>query len=165
LGRFNEVKVERAFQDYYSEFTSHCYGCGRLNQYGLQVKSYWDGEDTVCDFQPQPYHTGLPGYVNGGLIATLIDCHSTGSASAAAYKAEGRQMGTEPRLRFVTAALHVDYLRPTPLATPLHLRSTFKEIKERKVIVLTELSANGKVCATGEVVCVRTPKSLIPSET
>lgn len=156
--------AEKAFQDYYNEFSSQCYGCGRLNDAGLQIKSYWDGDETVCDFQPKPYHTGLPGYIYGGLIASLIDCHSTGSAAAAAYRAEGRPMGTEPPLRFVTAALHVEYILPTPLAGPLHLRSTFKEIKERKVIVLTELSESGKVTATGEVVCVRMPESLIPKE-
>lgn len=154
--------TQKAFQDYYTEYNSHCYGCGRLNDQGLQIKSYWDGDETVCEFQPRPEHTAFGDYVYGGLVASLIDCHSTGSASAAAYKAEGREMGTEPRLRFVTAALHVEYLKPTPLAGPLHLRSTFKEVKERKVIVLTELSADGKVCATGEVVCVRMPENLIP---
>jgi acyl-coenzyme A thioesterase PaaI-like protein len=156
--------AEKAFQDYYTEFSSQCYGCGRLNDAGLQIKSYWDGDETVCDFQPKPYHTGIPGYIYGGLIASLIDCHSTGSAAAAAYRAEGRPMGTEPPLRFVTAALHVEYILPTPLAGPLHLRSTFKEIKERKVIVLTELSEGGEVTATGEVVCVRLPEHLAPKE-
>ncbi len=152
----------KAFQDYYTDFDSQCYGCGRLNDRGLQIKSYWDGDETVCEFQPKPYHTAFGDYVYGGLVASLIDCHSTGSASAAAYKAEGREMGTEPRLRFVTAALHVEYLKPTPLARLLHLRSSFKEIKDRKVIVLTELSADGKICATGEVVCVPIPEDLTP---
>lgn len=156
--------AEKAFQDYYNEFSGQCYGCGRLNDVGLQIKSYWDGDETVCDFQPKPYHIGLPGYIYGGLIASLIDCHSTGSAAAAAYRAAGRSMDTEPPLRFVTAALHVEYILPTPLAGPLHLRSTFKEIKERKVIVLTELSESGTVTATGEVVCVRMPESLLPDE-
>jgi acyl-coenzyme A thioesterase PaaI-like protein len=133
-----------------------------LNDQGWQIKSYWDGEETVCDFQPGPEHTAFGDYVYGGLVASLIDWHSTGSASAAAYKAEDRDLGTEPRLRFVTAALHVEYLKPTPLAGPLHLRSTFKEVKERKVIVLTELSEGGKVCVTGEVVCVRMPEHLVP---
>ena len=154
--------AEMSFQDYYTEFGSHCYGCGRLNEVGLHIKSYWDGEETVCDFQPKPYHTGYGNYIYGGLVASLIDCHSTGSAAAAAYRAEGREMGTEPRLRFVTAALHVNYLKPTPLAGPLHLRSTFKEVKERKVIVLTELSESGVVTATGEVVCVLMPEHLLP---
>ena len=99
---------QKAFQEYYPGNLSHCYGCGRLNEHGLQIKSYWDGEETVCIFHTQPYHMAIPGYVYGGLIASLIDCHCTGTAAAAAYRAEGRAMGTEPALRFLTASLHVD---------------------------------------------------------
>src|SRR5512135_2314492 len=144
--------AQKAFQDYYADQTSHCYGCGRLNEHGLQIKSYWDGDETVCIFEPRPYHTAIPGYVYGGLIASLIDCHSTGTASAAAYRAEGRSMDTEPALRFLTASLHVDYLRPTPIDGLLEVRGTVKEIKGRKVVVTTTLSAGGQICARGEVV-------------
>ena len=99
---------QKAFQDYYPDELSHCYGCGRLNEHGLHLKSYWDGEGTVAAFLPRPYHIAIPGYVYGGLIASIIDCHGTGTAAAAAYRAEGRAMDTEPPLRFVTASLHVD---------------------------------------------------------
>jgi len=51
---------EKAFQDYYPDHLSHCYGCGRLNEYGLQIKSYWDGEETVCTFHPKAYHIAVP---------------------------------------------------------------------------------------------------------
>ena len=105
---------EKAIQGYYADDANHCYGCGSLNSHGLQIKSYWDGDETVCHFQPLPYHTAIPGYVYGGLIASLIDCHGTGTA-AAGYRSEGRAMGSEPLLRFVTASLHVDYLKPTPI--------------------------------------------------
>jgi len=152
--------TQKAFQEYYPDFFSHCYGCGRLNQDGLQIKSYWDGEDTVCTFTPRSHHTAVPGYVYGGLIASLIDCHSTGTAAAAAYKAEEREMHTEPALRFLTASLHVDYIRPTPLGVPLEVRAFAKEIKGRKVIVSSTLSANGIVCAKGEVVAVQVPDHL-----
>jgi acyl-coenzyme A thioesterase PaaI-like protein len=154
--------TEKAIQDYYPDHFSHCYGCGRLNEVGLQIKSYWDGEESVCHFLPKPYHIAIPGYVYGGLIASLIDCHSIGTAAAAAYRAEGRALGTEPRFRFVTASLHVDYLKPTPLGVPLELRSTVKEIKGRKVVVTTTLSAKGEICASGEVVGVQMPEHLIP---
>jgi acyl-coenzyme A thioesterase PaaI-like protein len=149
----------QAFQDYYPDDVALCYGCGRLNEHGLHIKSYWDGDETVCTFTPRPYHTAIPGYVYGGLIASLIDCHSTGSAAAAAYRAQGREMDTEPPLRFVTASLHVDYLAPTPIEGPLELRSQIKEIKGRKVVVATTLSAGGTVCARGEVVAVQMPES------
>jgi acyl-coenzyme A thioesterase PaaI-like protein len=148
---------KKAFQDHYPTNFAQCYGCGRLNEHGLQIKSYWDGEETVCTFTPRSYHTAVPGYVYGGLIASLIDCHSTGSAAAAAYRAQGRTWDSEPPLRFVTASLHVDYVRPTPIEGPLELRSKIKEIKGRKVVISTTLSAQGEICAHGEVVAVQIP--------
>ena len=152
--------TQKAFLDYYPDEWAHCYGCGRLNEHGMQIKSYWDGEESVCTFVPKPYHTAIPGYVYGGLIASLIDCHSTGTAAAAAYRAQGRRLDTLPPLRFVTASLHVDYVRPTPIEGPLELRSQVKEVKSRKVVVSTTLSAGGEVCARGEVVAVKIPENM-----
>ncbi len=156
--------MQKAFQDYYPDDLSHCYGCGRLNAAGLQIKSYWDGEETVCTFHPRPYHVAIPGYVYGGLIASLIDCHCTGTAAAAAYRAEGRAMDTEPPLRFVTASLHVDFLRPTPLGVPLEIRGRVKKIEGRKVVVAAAVRAEGEISAQGEVVAVQIPEHLIPGK-
>lgn len=152
---------EKAFQEYYPDPLAHCYGCGHLNERGYQLKSYWDGEETIATFTPEPYHTAIPGYVYGGLIASLIDCHGTGTASAAAYREAGREMGSEPPLRFVTASLQVDYLKPTPLGVPLEVRGWVEEIKERKVIVRETVSAKGEVCARGRVVAVRMPEGML----
>ncbi len=153
--------TDKAFQDYYSDQLSYCYGCGRLNEHGLHVQSRWDGEEAVCTFQPRPYHIAIAGYVYGGLIASLIDCHCTGTAAAVSYRAEGRAMGSEPALRFVTASLHVDYLKPTPLGVPLEVRAAVKESKGRKVVLSATLSADGDLCARGEVVAVRMPEHLV----
>ena len=151
-----------AFQDAYPDDLSHCYGCGRLNEHGLQLKSRWDGEETVAVFTPRPYHIALPGFVYGGLIASLVDCHGTASAAAAACRAEGRELGSEPPVRFVTAALHVDYLRSTPLGGPLEIRGRIEEIKGRKIVVAATVSAGGQLCARGRVVAVRLPASMAP---
>ncbi len=153
---------KKAVQEYYPDDLSHCYGCGRLNENGLQIKSYRDGDECVATFTPRPYHIALPGYVYGGLIASLIDCHGTGTASAAAYAREGREMGTEPALRFVTASLHVDYLRPTPLGVPLEIRGAVQEATERKIVVGVTVSAEGQVCARGVIVTVRMPETMKP---
>ena len=152
----------KAIQEYYPDELSHCYGCGRLNEHGLHIKSYLEGEETVAVFEPYPHHIAVPGFVYGGLIASLIDCHGTGTASAAAYRKAGREMGTQPALRFVTASLHVDYLRPTPLGVPLELRGTVKEIKPRKVVVSVTVSAQGNICARGEIVSVLMPENMKP---
>lgn len=151
---------EKAFQDYYPAETSHCYGCGRLNEYGLQIKSFWDGEESVCWFEPKPYHTAIPGYVYGGLIASLIDCHATGTASAAVYRVEGREMGSEPVVRYVTASLHVDYLKPTPLKR-LEVRARVGEIRGRKTVVVCRLVVDGVETAKGEVVVAQMPASFL----
>ncbi len=152
---------EKAFQDHYPDNFAQCYGCGRLNEHGHRVRSFWDGDEAVCTFEPKPYHTAIPGYVYGGLLASLVDCHCTGTASAAAYRAEGREMGSDPPLRFVTASLHVDYLLPTPMGVPLELRACVKEIKGRKVVVTATIVARGKLCVRGEVVAVQVPDRLV----
>jgi acyl-coenzyme A thioesterase PaaI-like protein len=151
---------QRAFQDFYPDELSHCYGCGRLNDQGHQLKSFWDGDESVARFTPQPYHTAVPGYVYGGLLASLVDCHGTGTAAAAAYRAAGRAMSSEPPLRYVTASLKVDYLRPTPLGGPLEVRGRVKEVKGRKVVVEAWIVAAGEVCVRGEVVAVQLPESM-----
>jgi acyl-coenzyme A thioesterase PaaI-like protein len=153
---------QAAFQDNYPDYFSYCYGCGRLNEHGYQIKSRWEGDEAVCVFLPQPYHTSIPGYVYGGLIASIIDCHSTGTAAAAAYRAEGREMDSQPPLRYLTASLKVDYLLPTPINVPLEVRATVKEIKGRKVVIEAALTVQGKVTARGEVIAVQVPEHLIP---
>ncbi len=146
-----------AIQDTYPDDVAHCYGCGRLNAHGHHVRTFWEGDETISTFTPKPWHTAVPGFVYGGLIASLVDCHSTGTAAAAAYRAQDREPGTEPALRFVTGSLRVDYLRPTPLGTVLTIRARVREIKGRKVIVESTVFAQGVVTATGEVVAVQMP--------
>lgn len=152
---------DKAFQDFYPDNVSHCYGCGRLNQEGLQIRTFWEGEESVTRFRPRPYHTAIPGFVYGGLLASLVDCHGTGTAAAAAYQAEGRAMDSEPALRYVTASLHVDYLKPTPAGVELELRGRVKELKGRKVIVEISLLAGGIPTVRGEVVAVQMPKTFL----
>ena len=144
-----------AIQDHYPENLAHCYGCGRLNEQGHHIRTDWDGDETVSVFTPGPWHIAVPGIVYGGVIASLVDCHSTGTAAAAAYRAAGREPGTEPPFRFVTASLRVDYLKPTPLGPPLTIRARVKEMQGRKVVVESTVYAEGVATARGEVVAVQ----------
>jgi acyl-coenzyme A thioesterase PaaI-like protein len=154
---------QEAFQDLYTESFSYCYGCGRLNEYGHQIKSYWEGDEAICRFTPQPYHTAVPGYVYGGLIASLIDCHGTGTSAAAYARLQGLVPGREPYPRYVTASLKVDYLRPTPLGPELEVHARPVEIKGRKVVVEAWLIAAGEVTARGQVICVQVPEAMAGS--
>jgi acyl-coenzyme A thioesterase PaaI-like protein len=82
-----------AIQDFYPDDFAHCHGCGRLNNDGLHVKSRWEGDDMVARYTPRPDQIAMPGYVYGGLIASLIDCHAMATASAAVERAAGREIG------------------------------------------------------------------------
>ncbi|MFW6415265.1 MAG: PaaI family thioesterase [Thermodesulfobacteriota bacterium] len=156
--------TDKAIQDCYPEDLSHCFGCGSQNQQGHQLKSYLQGEEVIANFEPEPYHTAIPGYVYGGLIASLIDCHSTGTASIAASRKEGREVGSEPVYRYVTASLQVDFKRPTPMGPPLELRAKAEEVTPKKVVITSTVSVEGKVCAEGKVVAVPMPESMQSGE-
>ncbi|MHB1864383.1 MAG: PaaI family thioesterase [Gemmatimonadaceae bacterium] len=155
--------MDAAIQDYYPDDFAHCYGCGRLHPHGMQLKSRWDGAspDMVAHYTPRADQIGVPGFAYGGLIASLIDCHAMGTAAAASERAAGRAIGQEPAPRFVTGALKVDYLKPTPVDAELEIRARAREIGERKVIVDATVSARGVVTARGEVVAVRLPPTMV----
>ena len=145
--------TEKAIQDQYAEEFAHCYGCGRLNDNGLQIKSYWDGDETVCHFTPaHKYSGGFPGFLYGGMIASLMDCHGAATAWAAMARTEQKTM-----TRFVTASLKIDFRAPTPTNREIEIRGKATEITGRKVIVDLTLSACGKLCAEGSAVMVQIP--------
>jgi len=152
--------ISNAVQDHYPEDVAHCYGCGRLNPQGLHIKTRWDGDETIARFRPRPQDVAMPGFVYGGLIASLLDCHAMGTAAAAAERAAGRDIGDAPAPRFVTAALRVDYLKPTPHGPELEIRARAREVAERKVIVDARVMADGVETARAEVVAVRMPASM-----
>ncbi|MCV6615519.1 MAG: PaaI family thioesterase [Cellvibrionaceae bacterium] len=150
----------KAFQDYYPDEYAHCYGCGRNNAQGHQLRSYWDGDVTVAHFTPKPEHISMPGFVYGGVIASLIDCHGVGSAAAFASREQGGDMDDNPELRYVTGKLDVDFLAPTPLGPELELRARLLELAPKRVNVEVSLSAAGQLCAKGLVIAVRLPPSM-----
>lgn len=152
---------QKAFQEYYPEYLAHCYGCGYLNEHGHKIKSFWDGDESVSYFDPEPFYTAIPGYVYGGLLASLIDCHGTGTAAAAAYRAAGRSMDTQPAIRFLTKSLHMDYLKPTPMGVTLEIRGVVKEVEGRKVVIDEWIIANGVITVRGGIAAVQVPERLI----
>jgi len=143
-----------AFQDQGS--VHHCHGCGADNEKGLQLKSFWDGDEAVATWHAQPHHCGgTKEILNGGIIASLIDCHSMNLAIAHAYRAEQRPIGSAPRIGYVTGNLSISYLKPTPIHEPVQLRARITKLEGRKTWVSCTLSAGGEVRATAEVLGVR----------
>jgi acyl-coenzyme A thioesterase PaaI-like protein len=173
-----------AIQDLYPDDYARCYGCGRLNAHGLHVRTFWEraragagagagahagagaGVEAgaqigvgTARFTPRAEHIAMPGFVYGGLLASLIDCHGIGTAAAAAMEADGHVPGRDASPRFVTASLRVDFLKPTPAGQELVLTARPRDVGPRKVQVDVELAAGGQVTARGEVLAVRLPET------
>jgi len=146
---------EKCFQDCFPDSVAICYGCGRNNPEGLQIKSYWEGDEAVCHFTPKQYHSAFPGVVYGGLIASLIDCHSICTAMAHAYREDKRELGTEPVLYYVTGELNVKYLKPTPMNTQLILKAHVTEQQTKKSYVHCSVFAENTETARGNVLGIR----------
>ena len=146
----------RAFQDYL--LRNQCWGCGSSNEKGLQLKSYWSGEESVCTWMPSQHHMAGPTSVlNGGIIATIVDCHSVCTAIAAAYAEEGRGLDTDPFIWYVTGSLKIDYHKPARIDKPVDLKARILKIEGRKTLVSCSLFSNQIKCAEGEVLAIRVP--------
>jgi acyl-coenzyme A thioesterase PaaI-like protein len=144
-----------AFQDRMPR--NHCFGCGAGNEDGLRIKSFWSGEgEAICRFRPLPHQAAGPrGYLNGGIIATVIDCHGVCTAVADAYRRAGRGIGEGDLIWYVTGSLQVDYRRPTAIDREVEVRASIVEVSGRKTRVACELSSEGEICAEAEVLAVR----------
>ena len=120
-----------------------CFGCGPANARGLQLRSYPDGDDAVAKFMPWPEHDNGLGFLNGGIIATLLDCHS---AASVIHTAHGAGWGPLPgaALSHVTAGLDVRYLRPAPLHAEVTLRSRVRTAEEAEIVAEVWLEHDGK---------------------
>lgn len=148
--------MKKAIQDLYADDFAVCYGCGKNNSAGYQLKTYLDGDETVSRFMPEEHHIAMEGVVYGGLCASILDCHGTGSAAIYICRDQGISMegGTVP-VRCVTASLKVDFKAPTPTGVELEVRGRLKKLEGRKVWVDMELITDGKVTVTGEILAIR----------
>ena len=141
------------FQDHMP--SNVCFGCGRDNHFGLKISSYWDGDEAVCIWNSEEKYQGWKGIMNGGIMATIIDCHCMGAAMAAAYKSENRGLDTEPEYRYATGTLTVKYLKPTSNTKPVELRARVTEIKGRKVVLKCDVISDGELTAQADVIAIR----------
>jgi acyl-coenzyme A thioesterase PaaI-like protein len=115
---------------------------------------------SVARFTPKPHHCAGPRhFVNGGIIATLMDCHCICTAAAAAYRDSGREIGVKPDIYYATAELAVEYLRPTPIDAELELNARIVDRTERRYVLSCALNAGGKTCVEARVVAVEVPES------
>ncbi|HYI11472.1 MAG TPA: PaaI family thioesterase [Thermoanaerobaculia bacterium] len=133
----------KSLQETYAP-TNRCFGCGPANEKGLQIRSFEEGDTLVCDWTPEPHHLAFGNIVNGGILGSLLDCHSNWTAAHHLMK----KRGAAELPPTVTADFHVTLKRPTPLDATLHLKAHAVESTDDRVVVEATVEANGKVTAT-----------------
>jgi acyl-coenzyme A thioesterase PaaI-like protein len=134
---------EKSLQETYAPLNA-CFGCGPANEKGLRIRSFARGDEVVADWQPQKHHEAFEGMLNGGIIGTLLDCHSNWTATW--HLMQKNKMDHPPCT--VTADYSIKLLRPTPTDEPVHLVASVVESKEDRAVVEAKLVSHGKVCAT-----------------
>jgi acyl-coenzyme A thioesterase PaaI-like protein len=157
-----KMSESKYFQDHMPE--NVCFGCGH-NHDGLQIKSYWEGEEAVLQWKSKEMYHGWADLMNGGIMATLIDCHCMGTAMADAYRREARELGSKPEYRYATGTLTVKYLKPTP-NTEVELRARVLEVKGKKTVLHCDFYADsGEKTAEADVVAIRVFDGGNPADT
>ncbi len=135
-----------------------CFGCGADNTHGLRIKSWAENGRCLCRFRPAPHHTAFPGVVNGGIIATVLDCHGIWTAVA-----DYREKHGKPAM-FVTRKLTVEYLKPTPLGPELFLEGRTIREGERSMTVALEMRVDDELTARAELIAVRLEDGNVKSD-
>ena len=121
-----------------------CFGCGPANPRGLRIKSVVGDGEVVAEWQAESHHEAFPGVLSGGIIGTLLDCHSNWTA---AHHLMVRDGSDRPPCT-VTAEYHVKLQRPTPSDAPLRLAARVIESDASRVRIEATLEAGGRPCAT-----------------
>lgn len=144
-----------AFQDHIPN--NNCFGCGPNNSQGLLLKSYWVKEnESICHFRPSSHHSAGPtNILNGGIIATIIDCHCVCTAIAKGYQLAGRDIGSGEPIWFVTGKLEVYFKKPVAIDKEVTLIASIVMAKEKRISLTCKLYSEGEVCSEGNVLAVR----------
>ncbi len=139
------MNTEKSIQETYA-LNSICFGCGPANEKGLQIRSFEENGEYVAEWESESHHEAFPGMLNGGIIGSLLDCHSNWAAAHFLMKKNDKD---QPDCT-VTANYSIKLLRPTPSDATIYLKARVTESSEDRATVEAELIANDKVCATCE---------------
>jgi len=123
---------------------NRCFGCGPANEKGLRIKSRAEGEKLVADWQPEAHHEAFPGVLNGGIVGTLLDCHSNWTAAWHLMQ----KTGAKELPSTVTSEFHVKLKRTTPSRAPLRIEARVVESSADRAVVEAEILSGGKITST-----------------
>ena len=137
------MSASASLQETYAPHNA-CFGCGPSNEKGLRIRSFVSGDEVVAEWRAETHHEAFPGMLSGGIIGTLLDCHSNWAAAHHLMQ----RAGVDRPPCTVTADFAVRMARPTPTDGPLRLRARVVESTDDRAIVESSLEAGGKTTAT-----------------
>lgn len=132
-----------------------CFGCGKDNHQGLQIKSYWEGDTSICEWLPEEQHNGWKGVLCGGVMAVLIDCHCICTAIADAHQREESAIWKDTQITYATGTMNIKYLKPAYNDKNVVLKASVKEVKGRKTVISCEAYTDGVKTTEAEVIAIR----------
>lgn len=151
----------KAIQDYYPENATKCFGCGRTNAEGMHIKTFWDGNEGTCHFIPQKQHTGYPGILYGGIVASLIECNSEAVSAAATYEAENLEIETlKKNIFFTIVRSNIRFHSAIPIDSTVVVKTKIETLKKKLVKLTISIYSNNKLCTTAETTTMRIEKEL-----
>ena len=154
-GAMSETRIQ---DDYPKEYHG-CFGCGRDNPRGMGLGSYWDGEDVVMDWTPEPTYQARRNVLHGGMTALLIDEVAAAAAMAHAHRAAGVALGARPVIEMVTVNMNVDYLASVPIDRPVHIRVSLTDYDGRKMRLRSALYSGDVLAARATSLFLRLPQN------
>jgi acyl-coenzyme A thioesterase PaaI-like protein len=132
----------------------NCYGCGADNHFGLQMKSYLEGDEGICRWRPAVHHCSYPGFLNGGVACTIIDCHAAWTAYAIECRDRGEEVGAKSIPTGWTRAMKIEFLKPVPISDILELRAKVAKKGKTSRTVTCSIYAGDEECVSSEVTLV-----------
>ena len=125
-----------------------CFGCGRDNPCGVDLRFSYDGEKVSAIYTPKESHLGFQKVVHGGVVTTLLD-EAMWWAVAAMY-----------RQNTFTAEIRVEFKHPVEHGSSYTVEGVVKEERRGRVFLTQGVVINekGEICAKGSGTFIRAPK-------
>ena len=117
---FMQLHTHEPFTPFAHSASNRCFGCGPANATGLRLEFLLASDGAVVSrpVVPEAFE-GHPGFLHGGIIATLLD-----EAMSKAVRALGRPS--------MTRKMEVEYLRPVPSGAPIRIEGRVVRNEGRK---------------------------------
>jgi acyl-coenzyme A thioesterase PaaI-like protein len=131
------------------EIPSHherCYACGPKHPAGLHLRVVVGDLSVHAVFEVTDMHQGAPGLAHGGLLSTALD-EALGALNWLLL------------VPAVTARLEVDFRRPVPVGSVLHIDATLAGQDGRKVYTraVGRLGPDGPIALTASALFLQVP--------